>query len=269
MRIENYKMKKILKKIGGFFFGKKIFQKPFALLYKISLKGMNFGFSEVSNSGEPQILKMIRKKNRGTSPIIFDVGANKGQYANLIENVFHGNAYIYSFEPGKTTYNELLKNTAYIKNITQYNFGFGSKEKEEYLNYDTAGSGLASVYKRRLDHVHIPFEQKEKIEIKTIDDFCQKNTITSIDFLKIDVEGHELEVLRGAEHMIKKDAIRSIQFEFGGANIDSRTYFQDFYYLLQDRYTIYRVLQDGIYEIKQYSELDEVFTTVNYFATLK
>ena len=50
-----------------------------------------------------------------------------------------------------------------------------------------------------------------------------------IDLLKLDVEGNELLALKGLSDSI--EYIKIIQFEFGGSNIDSRTYFQDFYYL--------------------------------------
>src|SRR5205823_468681 len=86
------------------------------------------------------------------------------------------------------------------------------------------------------------------------------------DFLKLDTEGHELSVLRGAEEMIGAGAIGSLQFEFGGCNIDSRTYFQDFFYLLDGRYFVYRILSRGLARVRRYTEMDEVFTTTNYVA---
>jgi FkbM family methyltransferase len=260
-------MKKIFKTIGNIFFGKKALQKPFELLYRISLKGMNFGSSEVEDSGEAYVLEQTKKMSG--SPIIFDVGANKGQYANLINKVFDGSAKIYSFEPGKFTYSELLKNIKNIKNVKTYNFGLGSEERDMYLNYDDQGSGLASVYERKLEHANIDFKKKEKIDIRTLDGFCKANKIERIDLLKIDVEGHEMEVLKGAKTILDGRKISAIQFEFGGCNIDSRTYFQDFFYLLKKDYAIYRILQDGLREIRRYSELQEIFTTVNYYAKLK
>ncbi len=69
--------------------------------------------------------------------------------------------------------------------------------------------------------------------------------------------------------MLGSGAVDFIQFEFGGCNIDSRTYFQDFYYLLNDRYKISRILKDGLYPISRYKEMYEAFTTTNYLAEKK
>jgi len=262
-------MKKILKKISKLAFGKKYSQPLFELLYKISIKGMNFGDSETEDSGEKYVLEYLKRKSDTENFVIFDAGANLGQYATLANKVFSDKAYIYSFEPGKETFSQMSKNTSTIKNIQRYNFALGSFDGEATLNYDKEGSGLASVYERKLEHANISLNTKENIEIKTIDSVYLSNNITHIDFLKMDVEGHELEILKGAGDVLKDKKVSALQFEFGGANIDSRTYFQDFFYLLKENYRIYRVLQDGLKEIKNYSELQEIFTTVNYFAELK
>jgi len=111
--------------------------------------------------------------------------------------------------------------------------------------------------------------QEEKVEMKTIDCFCEENNIKRIDFLKLDVEGNELKVLEGAKGIIKSGNVDFIQFEFGGCNIDSRTYFQDFYYLLYKDYDLYRILKDGLFHIDKYKEIYECFITTNFFAVRK
>lgn len=122
--------------------------------------------------------------------------------------------------------------------------------------------------KRKLDHFDINFDQKEQIEIKTLDEYCEDEGISEINLLKVDVEGHELEVLNGAMDMISSGNIQYITFEFGGANIDTRTYFQDYYYFFDKYdYDIYRILPNSeLYKIDSYSELDEKFRTTNYIA---
>lgn len=75
--------------------------------------------------------------------------------------------------------------------------------------------------------------------------------------------------MNGAKQMINDKRIDAIQFEFGGCNIDSRTFFQDFFYLLKDNYKIYRVLKDGLLEMPIYKETYEIFITINYLAIKK
>jgi len=109
----------------------------------------------------------------------------------------------------------------------------------------------------------------EQVQVRTIDRFCETEKIQRIDFLKIDVEGHELSVLRGAERMLTSGAISMIQFEFGPANIYSRTYFYDFWSLLSGAYDIYRIVPKGLAPINYYGEHNEIFLTTNYLALRK
>ena len=84
--------------------------------------------------------------------------------------------------------------------------------------------------------------------------------------MKIDVEGHELDVLNGGKEFFEKKAIDMVTFEFGGCNIDTRTYFQDFWYFFKTYdYKIYRILPNGtFFYIDTYNEEREQFLTSNY-----
>ncbi len=66
------------------------------------------------------------------------------------------------------------------------------------------------------------------VKLSTLDSYCKNKNITQIDFLKMDIEGNEYKALLGACEMIENGAINSIQIEFGGCNVDSRTYFKDY-----------------------------------------
>jgi FkbM family methyltransferase len=163
----------------------------------------------------------------------------------------------------------LIETTKNIDSIVPNNFGFSDKEYSQILYTNSVGSGLASVYQRNLDHFGIKMDETEEIKLTTVDSYCSSNKIEHIHFLKLDVEGHELSVLNGAKHMIENGRVDFIQFEFGGCNIDSRTFFQDFFYLLKDRYKIFRILENGVYELPFYKETYELFITVNYLAIKK
>jgi hypothetical protein len=125
---------------------------------------------------------------------------------------------------------------------------------------------MASLYQRDLAAQGRALNQVEEVELTTLDDFCAAHRIEQIDYLKLDVEGHELSVLRGAQRLLASDAIQLIQFEFGGCAVDARIYFRDLYSLLQERYRLYRILQAGLAHLPHYSERQEVFVTTNFLA---
>ena len=246
-------------------------QKLYSFLLKRSLYGMNYGGGvDFRNSGELNVLKYIRKKfDNQQKNVVFDVGANIGNYSKVLSEFFKDTATIYSFEPSEKTFEKFIQNTTGIVNIIPNSIGFSDVEETRMLFTNNEASGLASVYQRNLEHFDITMNLSEKIELSTIDKYCESHNIDKIHFLKLDIEGHELNALKGAERMIDGGRINFIQFEFGGCNIDSKTYFQDFYYLLKDKYRIYRILKNGLYEISKYEETLEIFITVNYLAERK
>jgi FkbM family methyltransferase len=190
----------------------------------------------------------------------------------MTEKVFLGHnrpVKIYCFEPSKETFAMLEKNTGGHSSVIPINCGLGESDSQSTLYSDKAGSGLASVYNRDLPGQHYALSTSEQVFITSVDNFCKKNDISRIDFLKLDIEGHEMAALKGSSAMLKQRAIAAIQFEFGGADIDARVFFKDFYNLLSPDFHLYRVLQNGLYPLKNYRETDEVYITTNYFAELK
>lgn len=264
--MNNKLVKTLLKPIAG----KKLFQKLFEKLYLFSIYGMNYGNgSYLDKSGELKAIKYIQKKIKKDKIVVFDVGANVGGYSMAIKNVFGESVEIHCFEPSLSTYKKLKERLSSLKTVFINNFGLGDKKNRLKLYSDHEGSELASVYDRKLAHRNTSMDLFEEVEIDTLDEYCSKNNIGFIDFLKLDVEGHELKVLEGGKKMLDANKLHFIQFEFGGCNIDSKIFFQDFFYLLNDKYKIYRILVDGLFEIKTYNETMEVFTTINYLAELR
>lgn len=106
---------------------------------------------------------------------------------------------------------------------------------------DCEGSSLASLTKRKLDHLKINFSITENIETIRFEDYW-KNKLQrkNIDLFKLDIEGHELDALKGMGEAINYTNI--IQFEFGGCNIDTKTYFKDFWFFLKKKILNYFVL---------------------------
>lgn len=257
-----------IKKLLSPLLGRRKLQPIFEYLNYISLAGMNIGRGgDFRSSGEIYVVNFINNYFKDTDKLVlFDVGANLGHYSTLLSQTFGEKSMIHSFEPSTKTFASLTENTENCKNITPHHFALGSENTESFLFSDRDESGLASLYQRRLDHFNMKMDKEEKIKIKTLDTFCTEEKIEHIHFLKIDVEGYEKSVLDGAKSMLAKGAIDFIQFEFGGCNIDSRIFFQDFYYLLNDKYQIFRVVKDGIYPINTYKETYEIFSETNFLA---
>ncbi|MFW9973615.1 MAG: FkbM family methyltransferase [Candidatus Odinarchaeota archaeon] len=234
-------------------------------IHKITLMGMNYGWgTEVSQSGELIVLKILRSIYRNHPLIIFDVGANIGDYTTEVLKTFGNSVKVYAFEPSSISFKKLKENLNGI-NVELFNLGLSDRNETRAL-YVEGVSGGGTVYNRRLDHIGVKMDKIEDIELRKLDDFCKENVINRINLLKMDIEGHEIAALNGAREMLESGSIDFVQFEFGGCNIDSHTYFQDFFYLLNPRYRIYRIIKSGLVEISLYKETYEIFTTTNYLA---
>jgi FkbM family methyltransferase len=248
---------------------KRKYQHFWKRLHAISLSGMNIGKGEnCSSSGEIYAIKFVASRlSSNQEIIIFDVGANIGQYTQELLTVFDmSKTKIFCFEPSPAAFRQLAAGTRGAANVFLFNIGLGERDEKRMLYSDFKGSDLGSLYD--LQTPFRPFEKRsaEPVEIKSLENFCRENHIRRIDFLKMDIEGHELKVLENALNMIKSGNIKYIQFEFGPCSIDSRTYFRDYFFLLNKYYKIYRIVQDGIVPIDSYSHTDEVFLTTNYLA---
>lgn len=244
--------------------GNRRLQPIFELLYKVSVKGMNYDRGHVpESSGEEYVMRLVKKANRGKTINIFDVGANTGQYAQSVLKIFGTTCTLYAFEPSANTFSRLIQIKA--PNFYPVNAGLSAKETDEMSLYSNEpGSVWASLYKASHENYGVELNNTERISLITLDKFIKTKRIEDIALLKIDVEGHEIEVLKGAAEMLGKGKIDYIQFEFGLASIGSRIFLKDFFAILPN-YRIYRILQNGLREI-HYSEHSELFLTTNYLA---
>ena len=173
-------------------------------------------------------------------------------------------AQIYAFEPVPETFSILKQRR--LPGVRLLNYGFSVISGQQTIWVVPGNSGLASLYERKMGHLNIKPSREMTVQMETLDEFCKYESIPRIHMLKMDIEGHEFAALKGAKELLRRQAIDCIQFEFGGCNIDSRIFFQDFYYLLFPAYNIYRILPGGLFPIIKYKEIDELFITTNYLA---
>lgn len=234
-------------------------------MFSLALRGLNYGNLGFGEEKVIEIIANTKEANNG-SCVIFDVGANVGEYSELLLNYFKTEAAIFAFEPARKTFDSLCSNKR-LNNVSKINIGFGSENGELKLYRQTTNSPLASVYQR--EYQGETFQEFDIVKIETVDYFCSINNISELLFLKIDVEGYEMEVIKGAFEMIKSGKIKYLQFEFGGTQIHSRTFFKDFWDILSPYFVIHKILKDGFDEIKSYEERLEVFSYSNFLCILK
>jgi|SRR5581483_10601052 len=231
-------------------------------------QGIGSGES-VASSGEMAVISKLAATVHadGRSLCIFDVGANTGQFLRSACAALRAVRFqLHSFEPGFEAYRQLSQTAGKYPNVILNNFGLGHEPSERALHYDAPGSALASLSKRRLTHFKTEMSLSEKVKIETLDDYCGAHEIGHIDLLKIDVEGHELEVLNGANRMFCSSSIGLVVFEFGGCNIDTRTFVQDFFYFFSGHnMRMARITPSGYFhELLSYREILEQFRTTNF-----
>lgn len=197
----------------------------------------------------------------GDASVVFDVGAHVGEWARLA----HGacpRAAIHAFEIAEPTRAVLAQATAELERVRVADVGLS----------DTCGSVRVKHYPTRsqvtslVDYPH-PLPSEWRIErVLTGDAYLAATGIDHVDYLKIDVEGAELAVLRGFECALGHGRIGAVQFEHGRAGIVARTFLWDFHELFEPLgYTIGRVRRTGV-EPRRYRLSDESFVTANYVA---
>jgi FkbM family methyltransferase len=150
---------------------------------------------------------------------IFDIGANVGGFVDIVKEVFP-KSNITCFEPNK--YLELEEHVKNMSNIKIERTAVSDQIGNQIFYAPKGPHALASLVQRPVFYSWTNEEIEEKeVPIITVDSYCQQNNISNVFYLKIDVEGYELNVLKGAEKMLDSKKIHFGQLEYGGCFKDN------------------------------------------------
>lgn len=229
--------------------------------YINAFDGENNG--NIKTNGEFRVMKQLLP----TSKIVFDIGANVGSWTLLALSI-NPNLNVHCFEPCSDAYNKLSRNN-FPSNVILNNTGISSKSNQTEIYLFEGKSPLNSLYQREgLENLNIQKPNKtESITLETLNDYCTRNNIFKIDFIKIDVEGHELDVLNGGRHLFEENRIQTIQFEYGGCYIDARVFLKDIFYFFKDlNYDLFKIFPNEVKHVARYSQSLENFQLQNWLA---
>ncbi|MFN3723822.1 MAG: FkbM family methyltransferase [Paracoccaceae bacterium] len=205
---------------------------------------------------------------------VFDVGANQGQWTAAL--LMHSGKFVskvHMFEP-------LPGNQAIIEmgmtdglygphkpDIVLNKIGMSHARGKATIHFEAERSALASIDNdvALMPGTSVALGMSREIELSTVDSYCEEHGIGWIDLLKIDVEGHELSVLRGAERMFRERRVAGVLYELGPHQMARREYFQDFFKFFQQfGYNNYLINQfDSPVKAPTYTSSMEEFEVVS------
>ena len=150
--------------------------------------------------------------------MFFDVGCNAGSFVKVLNTLVTGS--LHCFEPHPVLSKRVLE---LYPRITMNEYCIGNINGQIDIHIPMHSVGLSSVIRRPV------FDQLNQeiftlnVKCQTLDSYCAENNISSIDFIKIDVEGAEKLVFDGAKNMLSNKKIKAGIFEVGSTLTDAGT----------------------------------------------
>ena len=186
---------------------------------------------------------------------VVDVGANGGIWSLAL--LHHSGPWvdkIHMFEPMEgnlAAIRDVMKDGLYGEHADKLvinEYALSESKGSVEIHFESDVTGLASIDSATAHFPmrNIQLERTRAIQTDRLDTYCADNGIETIDILKIDVEGHELSVLKGAENLLREKRIRAVAYEIGPHQMARRDFYKDFFeFFNQYGYTNLRYREPG------------------------
>lgn len=217
-------------------------------------------------NGELMVQRVVREHCGGGEWVAFDVGANVGEWTRtLLMGAGESSLRVHAFEPASATVRQLAENLKpWNGKVRIEPAALSSRPGNAEFFIAGEGLGINSLHARSATQL-----KTEIVRLNTADEYCEQHHITRIDLLKIDAEGHDFEVLRGAQQMLSRRAVQVLQFEYNQRWIDSRHFLKDAFELLRPLgYHLGKITPRGIEFYPAYHFELESYREANYLACL-
>jgi len=203
---------KFISKLYVLIFSRKKLQFINDVFLSLTLDAKGFkNYGDFNRTGEKKFIRLIKDEIN----LSLDIGANVGNYTKLI--LQETSSKVISFEPLPDAYRELedLKKE-FRERLEIFNIAISNENKKQELYFGNKKSEKASLMKNleKLSFVKETNINKISVEVKKLDDLKDILNNEIIDFIKIDTEGYEFEVLDGAKNLLKEHQPKFIQIEF-------------------------------------------------------
>lgn len=201
----------------------------------------------------------------GERPVVFDVGSNKGHWADIIlEEYKEGKCQLHLFEPNEKYISFTSVKYEYVPNIS-FNPVVLYKEDSQnvrFYYFDNYNNELSSLYKDEKEWLTLPTKTMQCVAFK-FDTYCREKKITHVDYLKIDTEGSDMDVLNGCIEWMMNDRIGVIQIEYSKHWERAKYDFSNLKTIADHYgYKIYRYIGGNFWEEKSSEpEFDNYFLT--------
>lgn len=225
-------------------------------------RGENLG--DPHRNGEYHVLDVVTRRLLSENPVAVDAGANVGEWSRRFLDG-HPAARVFAFEPVPETHEKLARRFADNPRVacTRVALSDAGGVGDMRVRCDRSNSGANSLYGN-------PGEGDVNVcpvEMVAGDDWADSAGVGVIDFLKIDVEGHEIAVLRGFRRRLQRHEIRFIQWEYNRTWISARTSILDAFQLLGGAgYSLYKIRRHGLLHQARYREELDNFSYSNWLA---
>ena len=243
-------------------------KQPFRLLAEYSTKYLREYYNEnhwdMANNGEAFALSIFAQQQQSDDLVIWDVGANNGGWASEATRIFP-KASIHSFEIVPDIADKFEQRHGSNRQLTLHRFGLSAAAAIVDVTYNTEDSSTSSITYRATDQ----FGTRMKAvpcEVRTVD-IAIESGIPAPVLLKIDTEGHDFSVMRGATKLLHgPDAPLMIQFEYGDTWLPAKETLEECQrFLTEAGYMVGRLYPNHV-EFKDYEYRDDHYRMGNMIA---
>lgn len=227
----------------------------------------------IATNGE-RLVQQALARRVSDEMVVVDCGANTGEWSTEVVSAFRHHCgagtstlHLYCFEPAQYTFHRLVANLGHqaCKRVSLHPIqqALSRRDGTATLHVAYEGAGINSLTSG------VGHRTTEEVKVTTLAKFARQFQLERINLLKIDTEGHDLEVLIGAREMIESGLIEVIQFEYNQRWIDGGFFLRDAFDLLTSSdYEIGKVTPRGIQWHKDYDWRLETFVQGNWIACL-